>query len=516
MQLPNVILSFTTVRNYLPLLILLLSLTSLDLAAQEIFRYSQAEADTILLDFNEAVKTYHPFAFRGEGAKSLDSILVILRERLTKSTVEDSIHVADLIELTSTYNELLGDGHLQLTRKKGSDYAKKKKLYNYEFYTRYVDDGRVVLSDTLILLDSTTYYPGVEVLSFQGKPAQQIFQTIGSFIGLGDHDLASAKTYFPALDPASFYQRLYGWKDSLTVSLLIDNKPKEITLIPSVKQAYLNRDTTKNTKTDEVKKLSRKQKKQERIDRLNRLVRLDTTSNPDVYRFSIRTFSSSAFEKVNQYKTVKNIMKRVDSLQPKGIIIDLRNNTGGSLNFVNYIFSTIATSNFYSGDAGFGYAERAGGKNFFSKIGSRFYGGVRKKNGVFTKKSMSEKCKPEKGAVHYDGEVIVLVNETTFSGGTCFANYVQTYKRGKVVGQVAGGSAERMFAGTLFKKPIGPDGSLLINMPLWYMDMPGDQTGNLTPDVIVPREIETIIAQEDRTLEVALEQFTFNAKKASL
>lgn len=494
----------------------MLCISTLELAAQARYEFSEAEADTILIDFSEALKTYHPYAYRGQGSQSIDSLLVVLRGNLKASIIDDSIHIADLIQLTSTFNELLGDGHLQLTRSKDSNYVKQNRLYNYEFYTRILDDGRVILSDTLILLDSTTFYPGVEVLTFQGEPVKEIYNKIGSFIGLGDHNLASAKTFFPALDPASFYQRLYGWKDSLLVDLLVDGKPQQITLIPSARQAYLNRDTSIVLNEPEVTKLTRKQKKQNRIDRLNRLIKLDTTANPDVYKLGIRTFSSGAYEKVNQYDKVRRLMKRVDSLKAKGLIIDLRNNTGGSLNFVNYVFSTIANSEFYSGDAGYGYNDRAGGEKFFSKIGNRFFGGARKKNGVYVKKSMTEKSKPKKGKIHFTGEVIVLVNATTFSGGTCFANYVQTYHRGKVVGQIPGGSAERMFAGTLFKEPIGPDESLLINMPLWYMDMPGDHTGNLIPDVIVPITAEVIIEQKDFTLEVALQQFTFAKTESAL
>jgi len=490
-------------------LVLVLSFNSLSLPAQSRFTYSKVEADTILIELSEALKEYHPFAYQGNGNLVLDSLLTATRTTLPRLIKNDSIHVADLIQLASRFNDVIGDGHLQLTRKRDSSYLKMRKLYDYDFYTRYTEDGKIILSDTLILLDSTTFYPGAEVLTFQGEAVKKMYSRLGAFMGLNDHNLASAKTYFPAQDPASFYQRLYGWQDSLLVELRTGNQRHKVLLLPSARVAYINRDTSKKTTFLKEKKKSKKEKKQDQLAELKRLIRLDTTTNPDVYKLSLRTFSSGRFSRVNEYKHVKKLILRLDSLQAKGLIIDLRNNTGGSLNYVNYIYSMIATDNFYSGDEGLGYNSRARGTSLFKKIGNTIYGGVRKKNGVYTKKSMVAKTKPKKGKKHFSGEVVALVNETTFSGGTCFANYIQTYGRGKVVGQVSGGSAERMYAGILFKEPIGPEKSLLINMPLWYMDMPGDNFGNITPDLIVPRSADAVKSQRDETLEVAIESFSF-------
>jgi len=478
--------------------------------AQGRFQYAEAEADSILLEFNDAIKEFHPFAYRGNGAEQLDSVLASTRSKLPNLIVEDSIHVADLIELISTFNKVIGDGHLQLTRKREENFSKLNKLYDYDFYTRLLENDKVILSDTLILLDSTTFYPGTEVLTFQGEPAALIYKKLGAFIGLDDHGIASAKTYFPAIDPASFYQRLYGWKDSLLVDLRVDDKKYRSILLPRQRVAYLNRDTTQKKAVPKARKRSIGGKKKANIKEMNRLIRLDTTSQKDVYKLQVRTFSSGAFGKANQYKHVNKIIKRLDSLEAKGLIIDLRNNTGGSLNLVNHLYSKIATTDFYSGDQGIGYSPRAQGKNFFNKIGNTIFGTVRKKEDYYIKKNMVSKNKAEKAKNRFNGEVVVLVNETTFSGGTVFANYVKIQNRGKIVGQTAGGSAERMYAGSLFKQPIGPEGSLLINMPLWYMDMPGDNIGNVAPDVLVSRSREAVIAQKDVTLEAALKEFSFS------
>jgi len=274
-------------------------------------------------------------------------------------------------------------------------------------------------------------------------------------------------------------------------------------------KAYNNRDTSQYSSAQKKETRRLNKKKRTNIAKMKQLIRLDTTSREDIYKLSIRTFSSGAYGKANQYKYINKLIKRLDSLKAKGLIIDLRNNTGGSLNFVNHIYSKIATDDFYSGDQGIGYSTRAHGKNFFSKLGSTVFGTVRKKEGYYIKKSMFNKNRAEKEKKRFTGAVVVLVNETTFSGGTCFANYVQTFGRGKIVGQTAGGSAERMYAGTMFKQPIGPKGSLVINMPLWYMDMPGDNIGNVTPDVLVPRNREDIVSQRDAALEAALKVFSF-------
>lgn len=496
--------------NFLSTLIALaLCVSAVNLSAQNRFQYSEGEADTVLIELNAALQSYHPFAYRANGNERLDSVLAVTRTELPELIKDDSIHVADLIELAATFNEVIGDGHLQLTRKRDKSFNRLNKLFSYDFHTRYTEDGRIVLSDTLVLLDSTTFNPGTEVLSFQGERPAKIYSRLGAFMGINDHDRASAKTFYPALNPGTFYQRLYGWKDSLNLELKTDRQRHKVLLLPSARMAYLNRDTTKPPVPKKVEKLNRKAKKRKRIASMERLINLDTTSHPDIYVLRVRSFSSRNFKRVNEYRHSRDLMKRLDSLRAKGLIIDLRHNTGGSLNFVNHIYSMVADVDFYSGDGGMGYSERAQGKNIFDKVGSVIFSGVRKKDGAFVKKTLVERNKPDWGKEHFNGEVVALVNQTTFSGGTCLANYVKTYKRGKVVGQIPGGSAERMFAGTLFKEAIGPEKSLLINMPLWYMDMPGDFEGNLIPDIIVPITAEAIAAQRDDTIEAAVKSFYF-------
>ena len=148
--------------------------------------------------------------------------------------------------------------------------------------------------------------------------------------------------------------------------------------------------------------------------------------------------------------------------------------------------------------------KRAVGKNVIGRTGNRVFGGTRGRNGDYRRRWAGKPVKPKRRH-RFDGDVVVLTNELTFSGGSTLAHYVKHYGRGELVGQVPGGSAERMYAGDLFEIKIGPEDEFRVNMPLWYMDMVGDAKGNVQPDVVVERTRERVLSEEDDTLAAALE-----------
>lgn len=444
---------------------------------------SKAQADSTLTELHNALVKYHPFSYQGEGKQQLDSVASLLHSKIDREIV-DSVLLGDFIGLVSPFSRLIGDGHLHLRIKAGKGTVGLGKRYFYALSTAQLSDSRFVLTDTLITADSLRLAPGTEVVSFAGVEMNQLVPLLGSFFGLNDHDNRKASEYYISRSIASFFQRTYGYRDSFQLEILQDRERQAVWIKPTLKAK-----STKPTKEQ----------------RIERLLSLDTVRLDDVYKLDIRTFSSSQLKKVPEIKLLRQYFRKLNEQQAKGLIIDLRDNTGGAMSMVSLVYSYLTDNKYLLVDDVLAYDERAAGKNIFSKTGNYIFGGVRKRGGVYIMNDSKKLQKPKKAIRRFDGEVIVLVNEPTFSGGTTLAAYIQNSGRGKVVGQIPGGSAQQMFAAQLFKVPLGPNKELVLNMPLWYMDMTGNAKGNVIPDVLVRRTVEDYTSNRDAALEAALD-----------
>ena len=459
----------------------------------QVRNYSAAQADTILAEVHRALLEYHPFAHRGNGRARLDSAYAALRASLPAALSGDSVDQQRLIVHAAGFNRLIGDGHLQLRPVLDSVYLRLRDRHAYGLHTRHVRSGAYVLLDSLYLSDSTLVPRGAEWIGLDGRDAGEVVAELGAFFGVDDHGNAAARELYPAYSPMTYYQRVYGLLDSVAARFEVDGALISGFLVPHPREVG-------------GEASGRRERRRRRRARLARGISLDTTAAAGIYALSIRSFSKSGLGSANAYRRVRRLFARLDSLDARGLVIDVRNNTGGSADLVDHVFGFIADERYALTERTTGHSRRAKGRNIFERSGNVLIGGVRPdgEGGYYVKRAGKTK-RPKARRRRFTGPVVVLVNEITFSGGTVLAHYVQHYRRGLVVGQVPGGSAERMYARDLFEVYVGPDDELRINMPLWYMDMIGEARGNVRPDVVVPRTRADILAERDAALEVAIE-----------
>ncbi len=456
-------------------------------SGQSTVKYSRGQADTVLTQFVEALHAYHPFANRGNGGARIDSAAEVSRAMIRDERTQDSLYLGDVIAAAGPIRATIGDGHLQFRPVMSKAFREQQRLHQYDLSLQRDDTGDLFLADSLVLRDSTVLPKGAQLLTLETRPIDVVVAEISAFTGVDDHDLRAAREWYPSRYIATFYQRTYGWHDSLAVQVLVDADtvpavlyPETVTLVPE------------------------KAPKVRRRAQMTRSISLDTTAATGVYRLDVNSFSGDVLGKANPYRRLRKLIKEVDRAQASALIVDVRNNTGGSADLVDHLYGFIAREPYHMVDSMLGYTPRVWGKNIFERLGNYVFGNVRSTGDKYVKRGLRKQRKPKRRR-HFDGDVIVLVNEITFSGGTAFAHYVQHFGRGRVVGQTSGGSAERMFAGDLFEVRIGPRKEFRINMPLWYMDMVGDTRGNVVPDVIVPRTRENQLDDSDPVLEAALE-----------
>ena len=459
-------------------------------------RLSPKQADSLLADVHEALVAYHPYAYRDGGRARLDSFFAReLRARPRDHPETDSLSVSEVLRRVAPVNELLGDGHFQLSPKRTARYRELTKTHRYSFPVRGPYAGRYLLTDTLDLADGTRLPPGTEALRLDGRAVDSLVAATVVLVGLDDHGNTASQLAVGARLLPGFYQREVGFRDSLTLTVLEPTEgaqPRRVTLYP--------------TSPDSTAQKTRVRKRVAAERRMRELISLEFLEGGRVAELDIRTFSGGAYKRVNQYKHVRRLFEQVDSAGVEGLIIDVRGNTGGALDLVEHVLSFVLDSTFVTQEVAIAYHRRGAGSTGFKRWRNRALGGVKAQgNDVYRATRMYDSTEPAKPERRYAGPLAVLVDESSFSGATTLANAVQQLGRGLVVGQVPGGSAERMYAGMLFKVPVGPRKRWELNMPLYYMDMLGDARGNLRPDILVPREAADVIAGRDAAREIAAE-----------
>ena len=460
-------------------------------------RMSQTQVDTLLLDLHHALLTYHPFAYERGARAKLDSVLALTRTDLRKRfAAQDSLEYSDILLQVLPFSDAMQDGHFQLTPKYSRAQREHLKRFGYDLQLVPVQDGQMVLPDTLEGVREA-YPPGTEVIAIDGYAIDSLAGRLSLLVGLDDHGNRSAQRLAFARYPLAYYQREVGPRDSVEVTLRMTHP-----LRPGTIDVWevLYPDST-------VASPGRRGRRRRARQRMEQLIRLDTTTHPDIARLVIRTFSRSAFNRADEYAHLRRLFKSVADRKVQALVIDVRGNTGGSLGLVNHVLAYLLEDRAQSIEHSVAYHKRALGKGPVARWRYRMAGQVRQVDSSYYATRMAREVKPKRRAA-FRGPVAVLVNEMSFSGATTLANVIQSSGRGIVVGQTAGGSAERMYAGKTFKVPVGPGDRLQLNMPLYFMKMPGEQLGNLQPDYIVERRIEDVVAGEDATLKTAVEQLS--------
>jgi C-terminal peptidase prc len=162
----------------------------------------------------------------------------------------------------------------------------------------------------------------------------------------------------------------------------------------------------------------------------------------------------------------------------KGIILDLRSNSGGLVNLAMSIAGRFFPD--YERVMDFYYANGEGG---------------------FTYRGFAETLT---GTSYYDGPVAVLVNEMTGSAGDIFAYTLTLKDRALVVGNTPSGGFTGEVSDGQYKLP----GDLTMQIPTGRPVDPAsgetliEGTG-VVPDIVVPLTFESLISPEDEVLQAA-------------
>jgi C-terminal processing protease CtpA/Prc len=175
----------------------------------------------------------------------------------------------------------------------------------------------------------------------------------------------------------------------------------------------------------------------------------------ETYYLSVKSFS---YDESFLYERLKKFFQEMKDLKAKKLIIDIRNNSGGAISNVPLLYSFIARDKTFNNEYQYGtkvvdinykdylvdpqtsryYSDKdiADQNNFmrqrFDKAekGDYYFGNSRLDNTYV-------KSYPRDG-MFFDGKIILLINNRTFSAATYFASLFKSEKRGEIIGKETG------------------------------------------------------------------------------
>ncbi len=464
-------------RHCLSLLFLTFLCTSV--CAQRMLPFSAVPG--MVDEVYENIRDHHPIGYESAGRERLLAARTQVQGFMSSARFADSIALWDFTRLVSPLQEVTDCGHLILEPHFDSLMNVRVRENVFPLSLMRTDDGRFILLKGL-RTTTDSLLPTTAIAAINGEELGPMIKNMAYFAGLNDVGNVSATQAAIARGMGLQYQRHYGLQTSLTLTLT-DGSRREI--LP-----------THRPWVDPKKK----------VTPIAETITFRYAEDGQTGILDINSFADRKFRDGNYYKFVKQVFDTLKQSGTRQLIIDLRDNTGGSSGRINYLYSFLSEGKFRFADRIVltGPAKALPGES--AKDLKRRRSGAVSKHGRKVQRVLSKAMKPRKANLRFDGEVVVLINEMTFSASGMFARFVQGSGRGKLLGVTAGASAGTTFGGSNRKKRlfIGPNEEFELKINNIALQLPYAIEGNVTPDIIVPITEDALREGRDEQLERAL------------
>ncbi|MFN7913454.1 MAG: S41 family peptidase [Bacteroidota bacterium] len=453
-----------------------------DLVTQK-FDTSQLKQDVrllkkVILKMHPVVGIYHPIIY-------FDSLLTQLEHDITKPLTTKEFY----IRLKSTIDDLQC-GHSEVGVSKAYAKAMAKRKVNCSPYF-FVPVHNKVYGIASISKKDTLIKKGDEILSINSISTQSLLSMCKKMITV-DGQILTGKDYLLQSTFNAFYQSLTFRPDTYTVQFKRGNLPPQEVKYKAVSLTKIP-DLPIKAKPDSTLITYKKAAIKHRFYNDNQICYLKLS------RFSHRKFK----------KAYRKIFKKIEKNKTNQLILDLRDNGGGSLaNFyrlISYFHDTTLNQSLYTKVNGYPEKKYTKG-NFGFKITKLFFrvAGHYKHHGDTSFYTIA--IKPNKRN-HYNGKVVVLINGASFSASCLTAAYLKYQNRATFIGQETSGTIEGCNAGVTAAYNL-PNTKLRVRVPAFRIvhDVSPNPTGHgIKPDIEINYGFNDLLERKDLELAKALE-----------
>lgn len=470
------------------------------------FAPASTPVDKQLKDYDAFEKVLVTKEGRLDLHQSSDSMYFEL-SKLRRSLAEEK----DLIDQFKAYSKTLaklGCGHTQIhpNRELLTEWVREEKSLPIDFIMQgkrlYTNK---LLSDDydLINMEGSNYdrvrsIKGIyEVLSVNNKSVSEMMDLIAPYIS-SDEDGIDFK-YHQVGQLFEFYRHLSDpyFNDSVHISYVKGTDTISTYLglgRPPINtiNARLNKATTEDAN-------------------IQKEIGTFVIKNANVGVFRFRSFTACNGKNYDLF--LQRSFQKIKTKKIKKLVIDLRGNTGGVMQY-------SLMSYFVGEDIDLGRYVVEKPKRGFETVH------LKKRNGDYRRHKWMSRVQrfrvwlddfddgivrtgPVDESLRYDGEIVVITDEGTFSSASMLACHLKTLSNAKIVGRPAGGSFYRGNAGTIFAVLPNSKFRLLVNPNTFYsqLETVSDPFTIKQPDLlidpgyIVPRKLD------DYYIDAAIEWF---------
>ena len=327
---------------------------------------------------------------------------------------------------------------------------------------------------------------GTIITSINGKKNKQIIDDVFQYISTdgnsNNYKSQSLTGNFPA-----WYRNVYGIDSNYVITYLDSNKLEKTT---TIKWHYPKPDITKK-QVDSTKAVAVIAKPKPIVKPLLSKRQLKLLS----YRtFAIDTGISTSFIKLNTFSKgnlrcfINSCFKDIDDKQIKNLVIDLRENGGGSIATSIHFIQYLVDSNFKIADtvAAINRKLEYGNyiKGWFSYWTLSHLFATKKSDGLIHNRWYETHYFKPKSKYHFNGNVYIIQGGYTFSASTIFSSFLKGQSNVKIVGEESGGG---FYGNSAMHIPniYLPNTKLRVRLPLYkyVMDKDRPKGQGVLPDI---------------------------------
>ncbi len=398
-------------------------------------------------------------------------------------TIQSPKTTIEFLRLINEYLKPVQERHLSVKgfhkKSETEEYFKKNEYGVFPILPNFLNDSTAFIIRNA-QRDSSVQLPA-KLVSINGKPVSQIRNEIEHYI-VQDHNVDTwanweinnsfGLKYYMYVDTTSTFT--FKWKDSL--QQVHEAKTESIK-----KSAY----------ADSIKQQSLAIYDLEQFP--HPLQQKFFEDNHIAY-LKVPSFSKNKIKYEKETKrlktTIKSFFKQVEEKDTKHVIIDLRNNLGGSINYVLYLLSYVQEN----------------------EKPEPLYKSWRKRRFWFGIAEREQKSDRQRKHA-FDGDLYILTNGGSYSGSVMFSTFAKLYADASIAGVEAGGRPNGTTAGR-FKSLTLKHSKIIVRIPeVRFEYFTPNEEFSIQPDIPVQHRVEDYFDYEEDTQLQFLLQYIKNDQR---